>query len=354
VGSILKQQIKNIYEKARFTTSHKILGQPYHWTDFPAVLQIDISNYCGGKHCGIHCEYCWPQYKIARGDWQYGEMPIEQIDWLLRQIGLYGQNMWFYTLFLNGDGLTDPRLPEILKLGKKYAPNVKNQTFTCGARSENAWMLCDKNLDWVCVTLSAPNSEIYKKVHRGNQFDNVLKTMRYITENRKANQRLEVHYVITKNNIAYMREWYNFMGTHFPTWKRVFSPLVASEDNLPSSQALGDLTLKQQEREMLKLDPQGYFWHTENISYRQPCVLWNNAAVTCDGVLLKCCNWSDYRLHNYGNIADYMREGYTLRDYWMQRLANKHNNPLCRSCNMKHPDAVQRLGNIKVRARLTK
>ena len=339
-------------EPYKFALEHHVLEMPYQWTDFPCVLQIDISNYCGPKYSKIYCEYCWPQSKICSGDWKHGEMPMEQIEWLLKQIGQYGKNMWYYTLFLNGDGLTDPRLPEILKLGKQYAPNIKNQTFTCGTNTENAWMVCDKNLDWICVTLSAPNSEVYKKVHRGDQFENVIKTMEYITEHRKSNQILEVHYVITENNFGYMKKWYDFIGAKFPDWRRVFSPLVASDDNGPSKKAMGNLTLEQEEKAILALDPNSKFWNTQTTGLRQPCVLWNNAAVTCDGFLLKCCNWSDYHLHNYGNIADYIKEGYSLKDFWMQRLANKHNNPLCRSCNLKHPQAKQRLDNILVKATL--
>jgi len=340
------------FEPYKFQLEHHILNKPYEWSEFPCVLQIDISNHCGTQYSKIYCEYCWPQSKIVSGDWKYGEMPMEQITWLLNQIGKYGKNMWYYTLFLNGDGLTDPRLPEILKLGKKLAPGIKNQTFTCGTNPQNADWLCTENLDWVCVTLSAPNSEIYKKVHRGNQFENVIKTMEYITEHRKSNQQLEVHYVITQNNFGYMKDWYDFIGSKFPDWRRVFSPLVASADNEPSKKAMGNLTLEQEEKAILTLDPNSKFWNTQTTGIRQPCVLWNNAAVTCDGFLLKCCNWSDYRLHNYGNIADYIKEGYSLKDFWMQRLANKHNNVLCRSCNLKHPQAKQRLSNIEVTAKV--
>jgi radical SAM protein with 4Fe4S-binding SPASM domain len=344
--------IKTKLEPYKFLLNHKILNKPYAWTDFPSVIQIDISNYCGPKYSKIFCEYCWPQSKICEGTWKAGEMPIDQIIWILRQIGEHGKNMWYYTLFLNGDGLTDVRLPNILRLGKYHAPNVKNQTFTCGTNTENAWMLCDKNLDWICLTLSAPNAEVYKKVHRGDQFDNVIKTMEYISENHKPNQQLEVHYVITENNIGYMKEWYDLMGGKFPEWRRVFSPLVASADNEPSKKAMGNLTLKQEENAILNLDPETKFWNTQTTGMRQPCVLWNNAAITNDGYLLKCCNWSDYKLHNYGNIADYIKEGYTLKDYWAQRIANKHNNILCRNCNLKHPCAKQRLDNINIKVSL--
>jgi pyruvate-formate lyase-activating enzyme len=338
-------------ETSDFILRHKILGKPYYWTDFPLVFQIDISNYCGPKYSGVFCEYCWPQWKICKGDWIHGEMPMEQIDWVLQQISKYGKDMLFYTLFLNGDGLTDPRLPEILKLGKKYSPHLPIQTFTCGTKTENAWMLCDENLDLVCFTVSAHTPDLYLKVHRGNQFANVLKTMDYVTANRKSNQKLEVHYVITENNFKYMADWHSFMSTRYPEWKLVFSPLVASFDNYPSLKALGQLTLEQQENAILQIDSNARFWDARTTGLRQPCVLWNNAAITCDGTLLQCCNWCEPKW-NYGNIADYMREGWSLRDYWLERLANKQRNVLCRSCNLRHPDWKQRLESINVNVNL--
>ena len=243
-------------ETARLLWRQNILRKPYWWTEFPTAWQIDTNNHCGPKYSGVLCEYCWPQWKIAKGDWQYCEMPMEQIEWLLHNIDRYGNAMrdaWksrnglgYIAFFLNGDGLTEPRLPEILKLSKKIAHEIGTQTFTCGAKSENAHLLCDKNLDYVCVTLSAHNRELYKKVHRGDKFDNVIETMQYITDNCNPDQYLEVHFVITQNNFAYMQDWKNLMNQKFPEWHRIFSPLVKSIDNEPSMKAMGNLTLEQQ------------------------------------------------------------------------------------------------------------
>ena len=345
-------------ETARLIWRQYALGKPYYWSNFPLVWQIDTNNYCGPKYCGVLCEYCYPQWRIATGKNHYQEMPMHQIKWILENIGRYGGVMrdvkragygWgFYATFLNGDGLTERRLPEILRYGKKVAPGIDTQTFTCATLPENAWMLCDANLDWVCVTLSAHTQELYRKVHRGDKFDKVLETLRYVTENRKANQHLEAHYVITKTNFAYMRDWYDFMGREFPEWHRVFSPLVRSFDNTPSAKAMGDLTLQQQEEAIRKINREAAFWNIETTCLRQPCVLFQNASVEADGTLLQCCNWADSKIWNYGNVADYMEQGYTLQDYWKARLANKLNNPLCQSCNLRHPQWKQRLDKISI------
>jgi len=348
--------LNKLYRKARadahFFVSHKLLKRPYFWTDYPTVVQIDTTNHCGKKYCDVICEYCQPQWKIAQGDWKYGEMSMEMIEWILRDIGKYGKNMTYIMMFLNGDGLTDLRYPEILGYAKRVAPSVPTQTFTCGTLTENAYLLCDKNLDKVSFTVSASNRELYRQVHRGDKFDAVIETMKYVTENRKPNQQLEVHYVITEKNFPYMRDWWQFMGSNFPEWKRVFSPLVASFDNFPSKRALGNLTTEMQEREIAKFVGSA-FWRREAVSWRQPCVLWNNASITCDGTILQCCNWCD-PVWNYGNVKDYMRNGLSLRDYWMMKIANKQNNVLCESCNLRHPDWKKRLENIRVSAKISK
>lgn len=354
--------IKTPGETARLILRQNVLRKPYYWSNFPLVLQIDTNNFCGPEHCGVFCEYCYPQWRILNRKDRYQEMPMEQIEWILRNIGKYGNEMreaaekklgyGCYATFLNGDGLAEKRLPEILRLGKKLAPRIETQTFTCGTLTDNAWMLCTRNLDWVCLTLSAPNREVYKKVHRGDKFDNVIETMRYITEHHKPNQHLQVHYVITETNFPCMREWHELMGREFPEWRRVFSPLVKSFDNLPSLKAMGCLTLEQQEQAIDKIDECAGFWDHRTTGLRQPCALWNNASVEANGTLLQCCNWADSKIWNYGNVADYMRRGYDLHDYWLARLANRMNNPLCESCNLKRPDWRERVDNVQVKVKL--
>ena len=116
--------LKRAYKKIRY---------PLRWREFPQVIQIDTNNYCGPKYCGILCQYCYPQWKIVRKERQYAEMPIDMIELILKQAGQYGQrSMDLMDLFLNGDGLTEPRLPEIHRLSKKYLPDVPTQTFTNG------------------------------------------------------------------------------------------------------------------------------------------------------------------------------------------------------------------------------
>lgn len=332
-----------------------IIGKPYYWARFPLVVQFDTNNYCGPKYCGILCEYCTPQRLILQGKMRHAEMPLDQIKWILRQIAMHSQELHearkygfgYYAPFLYGEVLTDPRLPEILNLGKQYMPSITNNLFTSGVLPENAWMLLE-NLDWICVTFSAHTRELYKRVHRGDKFREVIETMRYLTENRKPHQRLDVHYVITKTNFAYMQDWYAFIGKEFPEWHRVFSPIVEGYGTVASYEAVGNLTMQQQAEAIRKVDPHAAFWNINTTILRQPCVLWHNASITADGTLLQCCTFANPKEWNYGNIQDYIDNGYGLEDYWRMKLANRLNNVWCRNCNLRRPDWRKRASNIQL------
>jgi radical SAM protein with 4Fe4S-binding SPASM domain len=284
---------------------------------------------------------------------------MDQIEWILQNINKYGSEMreaakkhmgyGSWDPFLNGDPLANPRLPEIMRLGKKLAPGIDVEVYTCGSLTDNAWMLCSRDVDLLHVTLSAHNPEIYRKVHRGDQFGNVLRTLKYITENRKSNQKLYINYIMTETNIPYMHEWYKLIGDQFPDWQRIFSPLIISPDNVYAKAALGKLSLQDQENAIRDINPDAGMWYAESTSLRQPCALWANASVLADGTLVKCCNWYDPEKHNYGNIKDYMKNGYDLHDFWMMRIANKHNNAVCESCTLRRADAKERLDKMKVK-----
>ncbi len=341
---------------------HHLLGKPYYWTNFPRCIQIDISNYCGQKHSGIMCEYCYPQHAIAAGLDSYSEMPMDWVRYIFEQFDKYGsgkpsdpyksQCAEFVTFFLNGDGETDFRLPVIAKMSKEVAPWLTNQTFSCGANPQNAYLLCDKNLDWVCFTVSASNRDMYRLVHGGDKFMAALDSMKFVQENAPEKTKLEVHYVITERNIGGMQSWYDFMGLRFPRFKRVFSPLVDSSTNIWSHNALGKLTLEQQEDAIYDV-AKAQFWDHRKTGLGQPCVLWNNFSVKSDLTLLQCCNWADPKLWNYGKLPDIVDAGLDLRDVWQMRLANKQNNPLCASCNLKHPQWKNRLKRMQSQMRKT-
>jgi len=319
------------------------------WQRFPQVIQIDTNNFCGKPYCSIECSYCYPQWKIAQGKRHYKIMPTNYIELIIDQIAKYGKHeMDLIDFFLNGDGFTEPRLPELNRYAKQRLPITITQTFTNG--------ICYKNyeaalsLDRVCFTISAHNRELYKVVHRGDMFFDALHGLELILDNRRENQQVEVHCVLTKDNIPYVKDWWNFFGRNYPDAVRILSPLVASYDNLPSKEAMGNYSLDDMEKIVIDVaGSEGRMWTRELIPDEKPCVLWDNMSIDVGGEILKCCNWSPPEDVNFGNIYEMEKEGYNLKDAWRRRLINRYDNKLCQSCNMRHPNWIQRLAAMKLR-----
>jgi radical SAM protein with 4Fe4S-binding SPASM domain len=136
----------------------------------------------------------------------------------------------------------------------------------------------------------------------------------------------------------------------FPEWQRAIVPLIVSPDNIYAGQALGGLTIDDQEQAIAKVDPTAVIVAHNAISLKQPCQLWSNMTILVDGTIMECCNWYNPAKHNYGNIKDYIANGYDLHDAWMMRLANKFNNSVCQACAMRRSDAKLKLDKIRVKA----
>lgn len=321
------------------------------WASHPQVIQVDTNNHCGPEKCGVFCTYCYPQWKIVTGERSFMEMPIEYIRWIIRQVSQYGKDyIGFIDYFLNGDLLTELRGHEIYAFSKMLCPWLPIQSFTNGVLFENIHLALDPNLDSVCFTISGHTHELWAKIHRGNPklFDDVIDSLETVLYKRHKNLKVEVHCVITEDNAPHLKEWWDFFG-EFDDLIRVLSPLVASYDNLPSREAMGDLTLEDQEKLVIDVAGEaGRMWTRDLIPHKKPCVLWDNMSIDVEGFILQCCNWSDPRDWNYGTIQNLIEEGRNLRDVWIERLANRMRNPLCRSCNMKHPQWETRLKNMKM------
>lgn len=346
IRKIVGKTLRAVGVKDTAYLKHRFLGEPYVWTDFPRVIQLDLCNRCGPAHCGVLCSYCRPQRDILKGVKQSREMSDEVIDWVLGSVTKYGRNMHFLADFLDGDGL-DPCLPEKRRRIKKAAPWLKIQTFTCGTRPEYAQLLTGAELDWICVTLSAHNPTVYNVVHGGNRFNQVLETMRYLQEHARPNQLLEVHYVINKHNFAYMKDWLTLMQREFPRFSPKFSPLVNTGADDVSNGACGALSTVEQEDAVKSVGGAG-FWDRRELDALRPCVLWDNDDVGADGSLLQCCRW-DRMDWGYGNAADYIKNGWSFRDYHMQKVLNKLRNPFCDRCNLKAPNWQKLTERIDVR-----
>jgi MoaA/NifB/PqqE/SkfB family radical SAM enzyme len=102
-------------------------------------------------------------------------MPTYEIEWIIDEMSRDGKTMGEVRWFLNGDATTDQRLPDIYRLSKKKCPWLKTNNFTNGVLYEKRDMLVDKNLDEIAFTISAHTPELYRLVHRGDRFEDVIR-----------------------------------------------------------------------------------------------------------------------------------------------------------------------------------
>ncbi|MDD5240079.1 MAG: hypothetical protein PHH61_06490, partial [Candidatus Nanoarchaeia archaeon] len=262
---------------------------------------------------------------------------------ILKEVNRDGRTMSFLAWFLDGD--IDVRLPEILDLSKKVCPWLPTQIFTNGVA--NTELLENQKLDMANFTISTHNHELYRLVHGKDHFDDVMFNLSHFLEHKYANQKVEIHCVLTKDNVAYAQDWYDYFKPyteHYSNVKLVLSPLVASVDNVASREALGAYTIDDLEKVVIDIaGEEGRMWTRSLIPDLKPCVLWDNLSVDTYGYWLQCCNWSNSELYNYGHIQDFIDNGIRLKDVWQKRLANRMNNRVCEGCNMKHPEWRKRL-----------
>jgi len=331
------------------------LGLETHtdWTKFPNVIHLDTTNKCGPLYCKLYCSYCYPQWNIIheKRD-EYGYMPLPLIHWILEEIERDGRTMSFIPVFWSGDALMEHRLPTILGMIKSTTPWLRTQTFTCGTLTQNVDLLLDRNLDEVCFTCSAHTPSLWNIIHRGKPeiFNNVCDTIKTVLEKRPPHMRVEVHMVLTKDNYMYAQDWWDFFGSEaFQGLTRIISPLVETVNNTPSKEAMGNLTLDEQEDIILRVaGAEGRMWTRALIPQHKPCVTWDDLTIDWQGYILQCCNWYDRNLWNYGRIQDLIHEDRTLKSVWIERLTNRMRNPVCRTCNMLHPKWKKRLRQMNV------
>ena len=141
---------------------------------------------------------------------------------------------------------------------------------------------------------------------------------RLVLDNRREDQRVEVHCVLTKDNIPYAEDWWDFFGVNYPDAVRILSPLVASYDNKPSQDSMGHYSLDDMERLVIQASralrvgcgPAHSSPMRSLASFGTILVLM--LRVICLNVVIG----SPPDEVNFGNVFEMEEEGYTLKDAW--------------------------------------
>ena len=290
------------------------------WLDRPFNVQIDTLNYCT-----LACEYCNVKEGGAFG-LPRGRMDDEMLWYIISYWGEHG--IGAVCPYVNGEPMLDSRLNRIFDFTVEHTKAI-NIVDTNGTVWRNRRLLVHPNAKIVRFTISACTRETYKKVHGRDLFKDAIKTFQWFNENKYPEQRLVLHFIVTKNNVHELDDWIRL----FAGFKRRIFPL----HRMIGMQADSDKVLVEKG-----------FWSKTN----RPLVVYPNGkkeimqfrrTEMCQGTVSISISWDGKIMHctdappkfNYGNVWEV-----DMMEAWQKRI-RRLNHPACNACTVKRPDWQQ-------------
>ena len=321
-------------KKMRKRISYKIRHGVPRWVDHPTTLQLDTHNYCN-----MECIYCNPQGSF---EIEHGTMSLDMIEYILSYFYDRKINVDVVAPFMNGDVLLEKRLPVICALSKKYQPKARIEAYTNGVAYENRDLLVDENIDVVRFTISALTRDKYKLMHGKDALPIVLKTLKYVTENKYPNQKIILNYVLTGYNVDQLSDW----RKEFSDYIQDIRPLHIGLHRKTSKNLDDKMSLSWADTlRLTKKMPLIAGRHSEN----RPCPCWHNLSITWDGNILQCPDTSPKEA-TIGKIGED-----DLLTVWRHRFKTGKNNPICMACNQRMPhwdNIFRRYNNPSLKTRM--
>lgn len=273
----------------------------------PEVLQLDTQTRCNNR-----CVYCNPQNSFNLGN---HEMSRETLMRVIQQLTLTGwaRNIKQYRPFMNGDPLLDNNLDLLLEVGKVFLPNSKIYLLSNGALFPRSKILSDSRIDVISLSVSAATHETYYQIHGSDNFSDVLKTFRYLVENKRPHQEVRVSFIACSDN-----------EVELPKWRNLFKDANGLDVSMIHFSKAQVTSFKVGQTKV-----EGNLCNPNLLDMNMACNIWNNLSVSWDGKWLQCCDLpSDY---NYGDVYDT-----PLLDAWRRRIKDQLRCSGCHDCNLKH------------------
>lgn len=312
---IAQDGVYPILRRMHHRVSTKLTKQPPLWAVQPTSLQLDTTN----RKCSLNCVYCNPQAHFIK--YGVGDLSLNTIRHVLNELKRNKVTIHLAYPFMNSDPLLEKRLPTITKMIKKTL-HSKILVSTNGVLYNRRFLLRDPNINDVCFTISASDADTYLKVHGKPFFGKALKTLRWLTHHKFWNQRIQVRYILFRQNVHSLPEW----QTMFSQYTQEIRPLHWGETRQKST------TL--QDNETLVLDAYRKIQQEKFRTHKLPCNCFHNLAISFDGKLMQCCDLPYEQ--NWGHIEEID----LMETYW-KRLDLGLNHPGCWGCNQVNPEWKQ-------------
>lgn len=153
--------------------------------------------------CNLRCPMCVRTHKDDYAEHRDQQLPYETVKKFLHEAGEHGTR--YFLLIGGGEPLTDPHIPEYIRILKSYGTFVHLWTNGTLISEDNALFLAN-NCDMITVSLDSPDPKI-NDFARGAQ-GATEKTVSGLRLLRKRNRSLflRIHSVISALNIGHLRE----------------------------------------------------------------------------------------------------------------------------------------------------
>lgn len=169
-------------------------------TGGPGIANIYINS-----DCPLKCEYCWFHSSYNKRQIKSIVIPFSSIKKNLLELKALGTK--YLVLSSHGEPWLHPEICDIINFIRKngfYLRITTNLTF-----NDPGLKTVFAKVNFLAVTLSAPDNELYLKIHSpGNSksFQHVISNLKLYSAlyRKKSSPFVEVRYIITKNNYRHL------------------------------------------------------------------------------------------------------------------------------------------------------
>jgi len=181
----------------------------------PAYFHLDISN-----SCNLNCSYCWFHSKIApdreyTNKWKKQKIKLSVFKKLVDDLHELKTELILFSGA--GEPLTHPDIVEMVSYVKKKGMILQLFTNALLLNKNYAKKIVDANLDEIYCSISAANSNTYRKLHPSsgkNEFETIEKNImffsKYKKKQNKTNPRIIMIEVINSLNYDESLEMLNW------------------------------------------------------------------------------------------------------------------------------------------------
>lgn len=254
-------------------------------------LRLELSNIC--NHACLFC----PNRKMSRKRRQMDGGLVERLLREGRELGIEKTG-----LFMNGEPFMTQELPEYIALAKKLGYKYVYIT-TNGALASKECMesVIKAGIDSIKFSINAGSRETYKIVHQKDDYDKVIRNLKYTYEYREKHS---YHFKILSSCVV-TRYMQNEIENHYKKIKPYVDELVFFQAESFAGQMEDEVQNLRVELKDKKRFPQ------YRLKHYAPCnALWNSINVTCEGYMTLCCS----EAYNLNAIIDVNEMG--IKEAW--------------------------------------